>query len=66
MDSTRKKVIYYCMNYIKSLVNNTYHKIQSQGAQPGKLFGMVKTHKNNYPIRPVLSAINTPEYNLTK
>ena len=23
-------------------------------------------HKENYPIRPILSAINTPEYNLAK
>ena len=61
------KVIYYCRNYIKSLVhNNTYRKIYPRGAQPGKLYGMVKTHKNNYPMRPVLSAINTPEYNLAK
>ena len=30
------------------------------------LYGVVKTHKQNYPMRPVLSAINTPEYNLAK
>ena len=35
--------------------NNTYHKI-SQGAQPGKLYVMVKTHKNSHPVRPVLIA----------
>ena len=27
---------------------------------------VVKTHKENYPTRSVLSAINTPEYNLAK
>ena len=61
------KVIYYCRNYIKSLVDEkTYYKIYPRGSQPGKLYGVVKTHKQNYPMRPVLSAINTPEYNLAK
>ena len=35
-------------------------------SQPGKLYDVVKTHKENYPIRPVLSAINILEYNLGK
>ena len=61
------KVIYYCRNYIKHLVDQkTYYKIYPRGSQPGKLYGVVKTHKDNYPMRPVLSAVNTPEYNLAK
>ena len=40
----------------------TYWRIHPQGSQPGKLYGMAKNHKANCPMRPVLSAINTPEY----
>ena len=62
-----RKVIYYCNNYIKSLVSDTeYRKIYPTGSQPGKLYGMAKVHKPNCPLRPVLSAINTPEYGLAK
>ena len=63
MDNSKKKVIYYCKKYIKSLVSDTeYSKIYPTGSQPGKLYGMAKVHKPNCLLRPVLSAINTPEY----
>ena len=31
------------------------------GSQPEKNYGMAKDHKPNWPLSPVLSAINTPE-----
>ena len=33
---------------------------------PGYLYGTVKTHKSNNPLRPVISQIPTPTYNLAK
>ena len=30
------------------------------------MYGLPKIHKNNYPIRPILSACNTPGYGLAK
>ena len=36
------------------------------GSQPGKLYGMCKVHKKDFPLRPVVSMINTPEYELAK
>ncbi|MEL6805942.1 MAG: hypothetical protein AAFO91_19435, partial [Bacteroidota bacterium] len=55
----------YCIKYIKPLVNNgTYRKMTC--TQQKKLFSMAKVHKDGCPLRPVLSAINTPEYNLAK
>ena len=49
------KVIYYCRNYIKNIVNpKTSNNIYPRSSQPGKLYGVVKTHKENYQIRPVL------------
>ena len=57
----------YCRTYLKDLVDeNTYRRIFPSGSQPGKIYGMAKNHKPNCPLRPVLSAINTPEYHLAK
>ena len=36
------------------------------GTQPGKLYGMAKHHKEGCPLRPVLSAVNTAGYALSK
>ena len=33
---------------------------------PGRLYGMCKVHKDGYPLRPVISMLNTAEYNLGK
>ena len=60
-------VIYYCSRYIKPLVDETtYLKIYPTGSQPGRIYGTAKHHKSNCPMRPVLSAIGTPEYSLAK
>ena len=34
--------------------------------QPGYLYGNVKTHKNGNPLRPIISQIPTPTYQLAK
>ena len=53
--------------HIKPLVDEkVYKRIYPNGSQPGRLYGMAKIHKTDCPMRPVLSAINTPEYNLSK
>ena len=45
------KVIYYCRYYIKNIVDQkTYYNIYLRGSQPGKLYGVVKKHKENYSI----------------
>ena len=43
-----------------------YKKIYPTGSQPSKLYGMTKVQKPNCLLRPVLSAINIPEYGMTK
>ena len=30
------------------------------------MYGLVKVHKDNNPVRPVVSMIGTPEYQLAK
>ena len=34
--------------------------------QPGYLYGTVKTHKQNNPLRPIISQIPTPVYSTSK
>ena len=56
-------------NYIsKYIIKNDENKnlIEKIGASPGKLYGLVKVHKPNNPLRPVCSMVNTPEYELAK
>ena len=31
-----------------------------------RAYGLVKIHKTNFPVRPIISAINTPTYYLSK
>ena len=45
---------------------NVYDKLVPSGSSPGKIYGMVKVHKKDYPLRPVVSMLNTPEYNQAK
>ena len=34
--------------------------------QPPKLYSLIKLHKDNYPIRPVVSYVNAPNVKLSK
>ena len=34
--------------------------------KPGYLYGNIKTHKNGYPVRPIISQVLTPTYQLSK
>ena len=43
-----------------------YAKLIPSGSSPGKLYGMAKVHKANVLLRPVVSMIGTPEYELSK
>ena len=62
-----RRVANYLRQYIKPLVDDsTYWRMYPKGTQPGKLYGTAKHHKEGCPMRPVLSAVNTPEYHLAK
>ena len=63
----QNSVIYYINTYLKGYIDEEIvGNITPSGAQPGKLYGMCKVHKADYPLRPVISMINTPEYKLAK
>ena len=53
--------------YIRTYISEEDRKgLPPVGSQPGKLYGLCKVHKNGFPMRPIVSNINTPEYNLAK
>lgn len=45
---------------------DTYQQLIPSGSRPGILYGLPKTHKANVPMRPILSAIGTFNYQLAK
>ena len=53
--------------YIQTYIPEEHHKgLIPSGSQPGKLYGLCKVHKKDYPMRPIVSMVNTPEYELAK
>ena len=44
----------------------TFHSLYSSGSQPGIMYGLPKVHKPEVPLRPILSAIGTHNYNISK
>ena len=63
---------------IETKINNFVRKLKSlnvlppdsdlhiSGTIPGSIYGLPKIHKPNVPLRPILSAINSPTYKLAK
>ena len=63
----QNSVNYHIDKYLKGYIDDDIlSDIRPSGAQPGKMYGMCKVHKTGYPLRPVISMINTPEYKLAK
>ena len=44
----------------------SHHMARPSGSNPGRLYGLPKIHKDNVPLRSVLSAIGTYNYGLGK
>ena len=63
-------------NSLRSLLRNLhdegritdqfYYSARPTGSSPGRLYGLPKVHKENVPLRPVLSSISTFNYGLAK
>ena len=56
----------FLREHVKPVDSVLYSHLYPTGSQPGKVYGMCKVHKDGYPLRPVISMINTAEYNLAK
>eukprot|EP00794_Sanderia_malayensis_P002790 gene2790-3229_t len=50
----------------KSISQDTYSSIFTSGSNPGILYGLPKVHKDECPARPILSALGTYNYKLSK
>ena len=50
----------------KVITTEVYNNLFASGSVPGILYGLPKIHKPSCPIRPILSAIGTVNYNLAK
>ena len=61
------RVYRFLYKYVKKYVDEkTYKYIIPSGSEPGKMYGSVKVHKSNKPMRPIISTIGTATYNLAK
>ena len=43
-----------------------YRNLFASGSQPGVMYGLPKVHKPQCPLRPILSAMNTHNYGISK
>ena len=56
-------LIYYLNRYVKPHVSvDVLDSIISKASQPVKLYGTAKVHKNNCPLRPVVSMFGMAKY----
>ena len=52
-------IAYYVRKYLKKHYDSRMiANLIPSGSSPGKLYGTVKVHKPNFPLRPVVSLIN--------
>ena len=59
-------ISYYIRKNLKEFGQDTIKSLIPSGSNPGKIYGLVKVHKTDNPVRPVVSMIGTPEYKLAK
>ena len=58
--------MYYIRKYFKGYDEKLIQKLVLSGSAPGKIYGVVKVHKKDNPLRLVVCMVGTPEYELAK
>ena len=48
------------------LGTNLYHRLRPKGSKPPLIYGLPKVHKLDVPLRPIVSCIGSPTYDLSK
>lgn len=48
------------------ITKNLAKSLRKYNSNPAKLYGLIKIHKPNNPIRPIVSSIGSPTYNMSK
>src|SRR5690606_9946505 len=66
--SLEKKVNNYVLQLKKkeAITQSTWRYLHATGSQIPRFYGLPKVHKNSVPLRPIVSFINSPTYNLSK
>jgi len=49
-----------------TLTEDTCKQLHPAGSRPPRLYGLPKIHKERVPLRPIVSNIGTPTYQLSK
>jgi hypothetical protein len=49
-----------------TLTEDIYKRLSPSGSRPPRLYGLPKIHKVGVPLRPIVSNIGTPTYQLSK
>ena len=49
-----------------TITENEYKQLYATGSLPNILYGLPKTHKQNCPMRPIVSSYKSPQYKLSK
>ena len=50
----------------REITNALYNKLRPTGSQPSRVYGLPKIHKPDTPLRPTVSCIGSPPYQLSK
>ena len=67
--SERESRQYNFLYYLKRtgrLTESVFDHIKPSGSKPGRLYGLLKIHKANTPLRPIVSCVGTYTYNLAQ
>ena len=48
------------------LARDVYDRLRPSGSQRPRMYGLPKTHKEDIPLRPILSMIGSSQYELAK
>ena len=51
---------------LERITNALYNKLRPTGSQPPRIYGLPKFHKPDIPLRPIVSCIGSPTYQLSK
>ena len=50
----------------QEITSALYNKLRPTGSQPPRIYGLPKIHKPDVPLRPIVSCIGSPTYQLSK
>ena len=50
----------------KRITQSQYYYLRSTDANAPRIYGLLKVHKTGMPLRPIVSFIDSPLYNLSK